>query len=1267
MSSSVKIKHKIGLLHPCKANPHNLTIGEKFMQFFYRSKIPVPLVISRNFRQTVTRDLMVPEFAYSKTQWELMERERCSRQELIHFLSPNLLDAFVQNNSLEQHNYVLRSLDGFCYLRYKTIGIVHKFQYESDGFSIELLRYKNQFCEEVMSNSEWHPRLCIYNIADSNAQLGIIAFVIPQQPELIQPVFGILFHISMQEVTLDFEKRLLNHERLLRVIKVDFSHVHPGHFIPRKMFTRFVFLREYKHPMTVFHDMYRSLPVCVRNCFVKFGNEFFRVSKIKTQAFIDSLDLINLCQTNQEEEDKPDLEESEETPIEVDGNTSTIDMDHVQFFKPVIKNGLPAIYFIYDVETQFDLQGNHFVYLICLEYFHFDPSDSEYTPHTVEKRTFFRDPFECKSSADMRALQDEVVVEFLEFIIVTTRDDLDSMPLSHWQSYIRETRVVQQRYLSSPFYLNVRIVGYNSSNYDDKFLIPYVSQCFQPHSRHFSKRGQTVNKHIILNCMVMGEHRERVKFSFQDIMRFLPEAASLKSVCENLSIPIPKIDFKIVEFNQRLIAGALQSSVDIVTVLELFGYQVNREAFALKSLNYMQKLTMKKHYTASLQEFCPYPADPYSAQFDLRDILKYYCERDVTATRIITHMIIFRFRRVLTNMYMTKVDSTDLPFADYFKSIFTETVSPGGENNDDYTIRHVVKKKVTIDIERSSFVDIMEYMSVAQISYTFIKILCIAKRFNRLNGKHVELVKFIKTAYFGGVVHHSFVGLHENVNWQMIDVKSEYPLTMTGPLPIFNDAYTFKLITSESELLYLQELIDNCRHFRDEAFRERTLHTFKPHEHIKCLFIVLCKVTPPKSTQASIFSPLPFAEQITQMGARACRYFTAPQTRVLTSHHICALIFQGWTVDLRECEHNICFNVLRVGSKNMRKGKQHLVPSINNPIGVVMNDEDDFCFLAQFVEMFGKAKATAADEANKVDKKLYKMILNAGAGRLGMKDVSRMTNVNFELSDDHVPTFHDNKQGDETSFNKSNFEWAVFINSAALYVITRAQYLLQLKDIYEDNRHVWERHTSVAYTDTDSVLFSLDHVLPEVYESFVMSNEIGTWRDNEFQATWSVKSNCNACAILGKKSYFLLKRDKNGLKDVATHSKGVPTCQVLKKFYDANNYMREDILKELLDTKSTPVVFNGIFKRATKDDLSYKTFENKEFKKKINVTRCGFDIKTMHATAYSFLPNIPSSTSQYLTFTHSPCSYFACPYCDEWYLHIAQSIDYYHYRYDRII
>jgi hypothetical protein len=413
-----------------------------------------------------------------------------------------------------------------------------------------------------------------------------------------------------------------------------------------------------------------------------------------------------------------------------------------------------------------------------------------------------------------------------------------------------------------------------------------------------------------------------------------------------------------------------------------------------------------------------------------------------------------------------------------------------------------------------------------------------------------------------------------------------------------------------------------------------------------------------------VFSPLPFAEQISSAGARSCRYFTVPQTRVLTSHHICALILQGWTVTLKECEYNVCFNIFRQSSKNRKKGKQHLVKEINNPLKVIMNDQDDFCFLRQFVEMFGAAKAEAADNSNKVDKKLYKMILNAGAGRLGMKDVSRMTNVNFTLDANNVKTFHNSKTQDETTFNKSNFEWAVFINSAALYVITRAQYLVQLKEIYPNNKHVWDREITCVYTDTDSILFARDQVLDEVYETFTISNAIGVWKDNEFQSTWSVKDNCNACAIMGKKSYFLLKRDAKGLKDVAVHSKGVPTCHVLKKFYQ-NGYLKEEVLKALLDNSSESISFEGIFKRADKDDLSYKTFENKEFKKKINIAKTGFVAESMFAQAYSFLPQVKQS--RYLTLIHSPCSYFNCPYCDEWYLHIEQSIEYYNFKYDRII
>jgi hypothetical protein len=234
----------------------------------------------------------VPEFTFTKEQFKELNDAKNSQRGLVLYLSDDIMKEFYSNQSLDEPGFQLQTIDGYCYLKYKTIDDIHSFTYESDGFGVELLKCDILFTSEVMSNSEWHPRLITYNVRGvSQMMFGIIAFAI-NDCEFIQPVYDILFFIDITEVTLEFEKRLLNHERQIRVIKVDFSYVAPNHFMQRKMFTRFIYLAECKKPISASDVKFRSLPVSVRNCFTRFEDAFFRVTKIRSQAYVEALNLV---------------------------------------------------------------------------------------------------------------------------------------------------------------------------------------------------------------------------------------------------------------------------------------------------------------------------------------------------------------------------------------------------------------------------------------------------------------------------------------------------------------------------------------------------------------------------------------------------------------------------------------------------------------------------------------------------------------------------------------------------------------------------------------------------------------------------------------------------------------------------------------------------------------------------------------------------------------------------------------------------------------
>jgi hypothetical protein len=317
--------------------------------------------------------------------------------------------------------------------------------------------------------------------------------------------------------------------------------------------------------------------------------------------------------------------------------------------------------------------------------------------------------------------------------------------------------------------------------------------------------------------------------------------------------------------------------------------------------------------------------------------------------------------------------------------------------------------------------------------------------------------------------------------------------------------------------------------------------------------------------------------------------------------------------------------------------------------------------------MFGKAKAAAADDGSKVDKKLYKAILNSGAGRLGMKDTSQYINVNYQFRKGNMREYLENARQKITTFGSSNFDMATIINSGALYVITSWQYLLQLKEIYPNNIPVYKRQPIVAYTDTDSILFDADKVLPEVVESMIMSNEIGTWENDAFTVTWSEKASCNTAVIFGKKSYFLLNEDDKGFKDIVVHNKGLPTKEVVKHFYE-DSYLKKDVLDEMIDKGTLQICYQHIAKERDEADLSRKTFYNEYITKRLNIAELGGSFKKNgFFYNYSFMPKVVSNDDTKVNFTHSPCHYIDCTYCSEWYFNLAQSLEAYNWKFDRIV
>jgi hypothetical protein len=1171
--------------------------------------------------------------------------------------------------------------EDYCSLEYRYDSYCERYTLKIDRNIVDVLTRENVDCttdiaaydNEKMGPIIWCMKENRGLVFGTPVYYGFIGHTHhPPKLNNIIPIFDLYYKITVEEVSDHFARRSLKHFKVDTdiVLLIEFRPVLTQHknsecyqIHQSLLLSRYVFLRPTKN---VDESRVRSLPFCMHGYHCIYNNSYYRVQKAKTIVHRKNLVL-----------KKFQFPEHEEELLDEDVSVAQkVEKKMINFHASYYKRSVPVIYITYDVETRPDEENEHKVFMLCCECFVYDQEDYESTNYEVVKKTFCVNPTQYGAELGQKM----VVTEFLRFVVDLVQSDLSGRSVSEWKELLIQSKSNNLNQNDSLFYLQVRICGYNSSNYDDKFLLPYLKEILKPHHRDFSKRGQTINKHIISGCSVFKEHAPHVKISFVDIIRFLPEISSLKVACETLEIPIPKIEFNIVKYSSACSESTFSHNVDLRQLFSYFDFDINEMLWSGNKVPRPILNQMKKKFEVifSGTEFVyPDGNSIYKARYDLFKIVEYYCQRDVTATQMIIKIILFRFRQVLTNMFnvkvyineSVKVENTELTFFDIVKPLYKDSTVV--DNEQECPMITTSKELMKVPLEKTTFVDIMEYMSIAQISYFFIKHLMIANRFCRLNTRLVDQIKFIKTSYFGGLVHVGLIGLYENTDVEMLDVKSEYPLCMTAPLPLFNDHFTFKNIDIHDEnVTYLQEKIDNCKFFRDQFFADRKLHEFKPHKYINFLGVFFCQLTVPKPTQASVFACLPFPEHLTH-DTRSCRYFTVSQKRVITTHHICALILQGWTVDILPCEYNILFNCEvnydgQSKKEDKKKTKRHDRINDSNPFDLVTNDQFDFCYLKQFVTMFGEAKALSADEGNKVDKKLYKMILNTGAGRLGMKDVSYMTTVDYEFNENLEDVYHENTKQNITSFGRSNFELAVFINSAALYVITRAQYLLQLSEIYPDNIPLWKREPTVLYTDTDSILFCKSKVLPEVYETFKISNDIGYWENNRFLDTWSVKSRCNAVLILAKKSYVLLNQDKQGLKEVAIHSKGVPVREVAKEFFE-NGYIKRDLVMQLLESGSTSLSFGGILRKAVDTDYSMKTFVNHTYTKKINVARLGFDDQLDRAIYnYEFLPKIPSQFD-YLNFVHHPCEYIDCDYCAKWYFFVSQSLEHYNFRFDRLI
>jgi len=649
----------------------------------------------------------------------------------------------------------------------------------------------------------------------------------------------------------------------------------------------------------------------------------------------------------------------------------------------------------------------------------------------------------------------------------------------------------------------------------------------------------------------------------------------------------------------------------------------------------------------------------------------YYCERDVCATKEVLNILSINFNRVLTEIFTksilnvsTDVEANKLMLFSGFKPFIRKVFTTNDEDIDNLLIFE--KKEITqFSFFYYRWYDFFAYFSISQISYLMVKLIAVLKKYRRFNPRNIDLFHFIKSTYFGGRVDIGLVGAFTG-KIKMIDVKSEYPLAMTGPLPLINEKYTYIFNLNEEWLNFLNNKIKSALEFREITMLEQNFHKrFKVFEFIDFIGVFMCIVKiPDKEEYASIFSPLPFPERLTK-DTRSIRYFTFSQKRILTSVHIASLIYQGWNVEIIYDPNNILFNVLNNEQKNKYKQKFDNIENEINKRFVSMNSTSEFCWLAEYVDIFGKLKANAASNNDEVLKKIYKMLLNATAGRLGMKIVATYEDVEHSFNEFH-DTFKVNKRSKKVTLNNSDFYIATFINAYGAFIITSWQYKLQLKSIY-NKIPMYERVKTVLYTDTDSIAYNMNEILDEVESSIVYSKDIGNYsiEDKDFNVTFSIKAECNLFIGFAKKSYILA--DINNAGDWCLHSfmhKGIPANELRKHFLISNHnnafVINKKLLHETFTSGQALLSYDHIKRITDPNDMSLKTFENITLTKRFNYLTLGLSANSNDQLFnYSFQPLIklePCVEDFICDATHSPCSYVKCIYCREFTFHMGSKI-----------
>lgn len=893
--------------------------------------------------------------------------------------------------------------------------------------------------------------------------------------------------------------------------------------------------------------------------------------------------------------------EDEIGPEALDAENPLKDKNRFLDYKPtVFEPPVKHLCIVYDIETIPDLiKTKH--YLFCLVATHFIAEAVGFDLDNIRvfnKDTLSQSLFECNLIEEIN----ELTIDNLAFV----QHKVGEM----FTQYI--CKVINECQLENEWSeIKVHVIGFNNRNFDDHHIIDDFLRIITYYKRKYCKRELKVVSHLISTYSILKN--KSIDISFDDVSIWLPEISSLKVACQELNIELGKLDFDIVKFNQySLENGNVRLNFKLNDFFNFWKGNVNDVVY--KFTRAQRKSTFFKDFESKFNDYFKLKCVDLNitnvdSLVSITPFITLYCKYDVFATAQLFITLFDNFNQCLYEVF----EEFNLSDQAMFKKFH-------------YQEKVIVNEMITVEKREISYqtlehLNMLCYLTPSQVAYNIFKL--VYKDNKRLNTKYdPSLIETIEQSFYGGLVVFGGIGEFKG-RIDGKDVRSEYPLASTSPLPLLNDIYDYKKNLSKSHILLLNKKITEATKIRNNLFSQRRLHypneIGKIYEKIDFIGLFYCVVVPPSSENMSLISPLILATK-SPNGNRKVNLFNIPFKKFFSTAHIKNFILFGWKIVIIQEENNIqfCYN------KELNEFESCY--------------QEKFCYMQKFIDFFNEKKANST---NKVMQKLFKFFMNVIFGRLAMRTDALST----EIIEVNSTTKGYSKKLDRIKgmdFNKSDKWLAVHINSNAHNIILEAVYLLELNQIY-NQIPIHLREPVNLYIDTDSTYSFIMNSTSDV--QYTISDALGKFnlKTFRFDVTWSNKHDPSVesvIIILFKKGYIIT--DSNYvIKDFKT--KGVPSSDIKSKFYDAQGKLNSNI-DLLYSNKTVGININRLTNKQNRDTLQ-KEFYNLNIVKNIVVDQLDkgeFD--------FSWKPAIKKSEK--LNITHSPCN--CCPYCLDWFEEIKK-------------